>query len=170
MTAYGIESIPFFHPELEKWRENFVGLQFLHSPTNLIITGALDDVWVNSEGQLNVVDYKSTSKNADITSLDEPWHAGYKRQLEVYQWLLKQNGFSVSPTCYWVYANGDKSLNRFDASLKFKMTVIGYQGNSSWVEKAIFNLKQCLDSPKTPLGSAHCAYCTYVKDLQSVDN
>ena len=46
MEQYGVDAIPFEHPDLEKWRENFVGIQYLHEPTNLIITGAVDDIWI----------------------------------------------------------------------------------------------------------------------------
>src|SRR5262245_17629510 len=42
MKAAGIDAIPFSHPLLDEWRENFKGLQFHHAATNLIITGAID--------------------------------------------------------------------------------------------------------------------------------
>lgn len=168
MVENQVDAIPFFHPELEKWRTNFTGIRFHHIPTNLLVFGAVDDVWINSQKELIVVDYKSTAKNEAITSLDQPWHAGYKRQLEVYQWLLRQNGFSVSPTCYWVYANGDKSLDSFEATLKFRMTLISYQGKTPWIEKTLQSLKLCLDSEKIPQAGSYCQYCSYVEDLKSV--
>lgn len=168
MVSNGVKAIPFSHPDLEKWRMNFTGIQFHHIKTNLLIFGAVDDLWVNDKGELIVVDYKSTAKDAEITSLDQDWHATYKRQLEVYQWLLRQNGFQVSPTCYWVYANGDKSAERFDATLKFRMTVIPYQGNDGWIENTIIQAKSCLDSEKIPESSPTCNYCTYVQDLSGV--
>lgn len=169
MISHHIKAIPFEHPELEKWRENFVGLQYHHEATNLIVTGAVDDLWINEKEELIVVDYKSTSKNSDITSLDEYWHGGYKRQMEVYQWLLLQKGFSVSPTCYWVYANGDRTPERFDATLRFRMTVISYQGKTDWVERAIRNIKTCLDSDSPPPAATKCAYCSYLLELSSLN-
>src|SRR3989338_9517283 len=30
MKAYGIDAVPFVHKDLEVWRENFKGIQFLH--------------------------------------------------------------------------------------------------------------------------------------------
>jgi ATP-dependent exoDNAse (exonuclease V) beta subunit len=57
-----IDAIPFAHPELEKWRTNFTGVQALHKPTNMLVTGAVDDLWENARGELIVVDYKSTLK------------------------------------------------------------------------------------------------------------
>ena len=36
----------------------------------------------------------------------EEWHDGHKRQIEIYQWL-RQNGFTVSDTGYWVCLDSD---------------------------------------------------------------
>src|SRR5690606_33811441 len=96
MKAYGIDALPFVHEELDKWRENFKGVRYLHEPTGMTISGAVDDVWVNPKGELIVVDYKATAKNGEITELDKDWHDGYKRQMEVYQYLLRKKGFKVN--------------------------------------------------------------------------
>lgn len=169
MTANGVNAIPYTHADLDKWRENFVGIQFHHVTTNLIITGAVDDVWVNSSGELIVVDYKATSKKDEITALNEDWHMGYKRQMEIYQWLLRQLGHKVSNTGYWVYANGDKSLNRFDGKLHFRMTVIPYEGNDLWVESTIQNIKKCLDSKDIPPKNVDCDFCAYRNAAHEVE-
>ena len=79
---------------------------------------------------------KATAKREDIVSLNKPWHGTYKRQFEVYQWLLRRNGFPVSNRAYWVYANGDASAERFDQVVRFRMTVIPYDGDDSWVRPA----------------------------------
>jgi len=78
---------------------NFKGVQYLHKPSNFIVTGAVDDLWQDENGEIIVVDYKSTSKEAKVT-LDAEWQDGYKRQMEIYQWLLRQNGLKVSDTGY----------------------------------------------------------------------
>ena len=36
-----------------------------------------------------------------------------KRQMEIYQWLLRKNGFKVSDTGYFVYANGITDARSF---------------------------------------------------------
>ncbi|MFH1410283.1 MAG: PD-(D/E)XK nuclease family protein, partial [Patescibacteria group bacterium] len=102
MQEYKIDAVPFQHKDIDEWRENFKGIQFLHKPTNLLIAGAVDDVWVKPDGQLIVADYKATSKAEEITALDKDWQDGYKRQSEIYQWLLRQNGFKVNKTAYFV--------------------------------------------------------------------
>lgn len=158
---YGVDAVPFKHKDLDVWRENFKGVEYRHPATGMLVCGAVDDIWVNGKGELIVVDYKSTSKDKRIDSLDEEWHDGYKRQMEFYQWLLRRNGFEVSNTGYWVYANATKERDGFDAKLEFEMTLIPHEGSDTWVEPTLLALKECLDSEEIPMPTADCDYCRY---------
>ncbi len=161
MEAYGLDAVPFAHEQMDQWRDALRGgVTFAH-PTGLMISGGVDDIWVNPAGELIVVDYKATSKDGKIESLDEEWHIGYKRQIEIYQWLLRQNGFKVSDTAYWVYANGDKDKEAFDAKLEFELTLVPYVGNADWVDGTIQEIKKCLDSDELPQNAEDCDYCKY---------
>ena len=161
MEKYGIDAIPFKHPKMDVWRENFKGVETLHTPTGMTVAGAVDDIWVNPAGELIVVDYKSTSKDEEITALDADWHDGYKRQMEVYQWLLRQNGFKVSDTGYFVYANASTDEDKFDNKLVFETTLIPYEGNADWVEQTLFDIKAVLEDERVPSPAEDCDYCTY---------
>lgn len=159
MSAYGLDLVPFKHEMMDEWRENFKGVQYLDKNTNFLVTGAVDDLWVDKEGTVYVVDYKSTSKDGDV-SLDADWQIGYKRQMEVYQWLMRKNGFKVSDTGYFVYCNGRTDLEAFDAKLEFDIKVIPYKGDDSWVDGALVSAKKCLDG-KLPRPANDCDYCNY---------
>jgi hypothetical protein len=161
MEQYGVDAVPFAHPGLSIWRENFKGVEYRHEPTGFTVSGAVDDVWVNPKGELSVVDYKSTSKDGTIEALDQDWHDGYKRQMEVYQWLLRQNGFTVSDTGYFVYANASKDAKAFDGKLEFEVTLISYTGSADWVEPTLSEIKLCLDSEEIPPANDECDYCRY---------
>ena len=163
-----MDAIPAQHEDLNEWRENFKGIQYKHDPTGLIITGAIDDLWINSNGEYIVVDYKSTSKEEKIESLNKEWQDGYKRQMEVYQWLLRQKGYTVSNTGYFVYCNGDTDKEAFDAKLEFDITLIAYEGDDSWVEEKIIEAHNCLMSDKLPNPDPECDYCTYRKVVMDV--
>jgi len=167
MEQHGIDAVPFQHPEIDVWRENFKGVQHLHEPTNLLITGAVDDVWIDPQGTLFVVDYKSTSTQKEIT-LDDPWKRAYKRQLEIYQWLLRGNGFDVSDVGYFVYVNADTSLPGFDAKLEFTVNLITYTGDASWIEAAIARAHECLCSAEIPAQRKGCEWCSYRAAANSV--
>ena len=81
--------------------------------------------------------------------------------MEVYQWLFRQNGFPVSDTGYFVYANAGKDKKAFDGVLEFEVTLIAYKGNDSWVEPTLFDIKACLESDKLPGSGPNCDYCVY---------
>ncbi len=169
MEQYGVDAVPFEHPNMDTWRENFEGIQVVHKATGMTISGAVDDIWVKPDpnaphgqaGELMVVDYKSTSKDEKIEALDQDWHDGYKRQMEVYQWLLRQSGFKVSGTGYFVYANASKDEKAFDGKLLFDVTLIPYEGDDSWVEPTLLQIKQVLSDPRVPSPAPDCDYCRY---------
>lgn len=168
MKTYGIDAVPFSHKDIDIWRENFKGIQYLDEKTNLLVTGAVDDVWINSRGELCIVDYKSTSKDSEV-NLDAEWQDGYKRQVEVYQWLFRQNGFKVSDTAYFVYANGQKDREAFDGKLEFDVKIIPYKGNSDWVSDILVEIKKCLNGGEIPDADLDCDYCSYNKAVNEVD-
>jgi CRISPR/Cas system-associated exonuclease Cas4 (RecB family) len=162
MKEYGIDAVPFKHEELDTWRENFEGVQFLHDATGMIISGAVDDVWINKDNELIIADYKATSKEEEIT-LNDQWKDTYKRQMEIYQWLFRQKGFEVSEKGYFVYANALTTPDAFNGELKFDITVLEHVGNPEWVEPVIFKIKEVLDSPKIPEAAPDCEHCNYCK-------
>jgi len=168
MLETGKNLIPFSHEELDEWRENFKGVQFLHKLTNFLLTGAVDDVWYDlDKEELVVVDYKATAKNDEV-SLDADWQISYKRQIDFYQWLLGKNGFNVSEDSYFVYCNGDKSKSKFDQKVEFKVSILKYTGATDWVEPTIFEIKNTLDSTNLPDSSKECNFCIYIEDVNQV--
>jgi hypothetical protein len=169
LKKYGVDAVPFQHKNIDEWRHNFTGIQYRHKPTGLLISGAIDDVWINPKGELIIVDYKATSKEGKIETLsDSSWEAQYKRQMEVYQWLFRQNGFKVSNTGYFVYVNGKKDLKAFDGKLEFDVTLIAHTGDDSWIEKKLLEIKECLESKAIPASSETCEYCAYIKKYRDV--
>jgi PD-(D/E)XK nuclease superfamily len=166
LKKYGLDAVPLADERMDEWRDALRrGISFLHEPTNILLRGGIDDVWVNPEGELIIVDYKATSKKTGPSSEDDLYDS-YKRQMEIYQWLFRQNGFSVSPTGYFVYVNGKSDAKVFDLKLEFDVEFIPYTGSDSWVESALFDLKEMLMSDEIPpigtsFGGGPCEYCTY---------
>ncbi len=163
MEAYGVDAVPMAHEKMDQWRDSLGGgITYLHPGTNLVITGGIDDLWVSPKGELIIVDYKATAKDTEVT-LDADWQIGYKRQMEMYQWLFRRNGFQVSKTGYFVYVNGKTDREAFDGRLEFDVKLIPYEGDDGWVEKAILDIHQCLQGNEIPEASADCDYCAYRK-------
>lgn len=166
VEKYGLDAVPLADERLDEWRDALKrGISYLHEPTNLLLRGGIDDVWVNPEGELIIVDYKATSKKVGPSTEDDLYDQ-YKRQLEIYQWLFRKNGFKVSPTVYFVYVNGKSDAKAFDGKLEFDVELIPYTGSDEWVEPAVYKLKEMLVSDEIPkvgtsFGGGPCEYCTY---------
>ena len=185
MVAAGLEHLrPFAHEDIEKWESS---LQFgssphhfntLHEETNILFGGGLDDVWENIEtGELHIVDYKSTAqmrkepKPLDETFIAPPedpkepdYKAGYRRQMEMYQWIARRKGFTVSNIGYFVYVDGqhvgiDGMLDQNDpttAWMKFQTAVIPYVGDDNWVNDALLVAKKTLHKVICPDHAEGC--------------
>lgn len=166
MVEFGVAAIPFQHDKLGEWRETFTGVVAQHRPTNLHVFGAVDDLWTNDKGEVIVVDYKATAKDKDV-NIDSEWQISYKRQMEVYQWLLRQNGLNVSNTGYFVYANGRLDMDGFFNKVEFRTKLIPYTGDDSWVEPTLVDMKACMDGEMPAVGKAamggECDYCSYAR-------
>lgn len=166
MVKYKIDAVPFDHPNLPVWRDDsfrHTGASVLHKKTNLNILGIIDDIWINKKSkELFIVDYKATSTSREI-SLEDEYKQGYKKQMEIYQWIFRQMGFKVNETGYFVFANAGKNKPKFDGFLEFELSIISYKGDDSWVEPTIFDIKKCLDFDKIPLPGEKCEYCAYRK-------
>ncbi len=165
VESYGIKDVvPYQNPLMEEWRNALSGgICYLHPQTNFYVTGGVDDVWQNTKtGELIIVDYKATSKETEV-NIDADWQIGYKRQIEVYQWLFRQNGFKVSDIGYFVYCNGITDKKAFDGKLEFSIKLIPYRGNPSWIEKTLMDIKECLEKNTLPSPSFNCPYCNYRK-------
>jgi hypothetical protein len=168
MTAHGIEAVPFAHEDLDKWRHNFTGVSYDHAATGIHFYGAVDDLWINPNGEIHVVDYKATGANQHNI------YESYQRQMEIYQWLLRKNGLEVSPTGYFVFARASKA-NGFALSaealreggkrgmLPFDIFVESYTGDDSWVEEAILRADAVLKTKSIPPIHDECEYCKYRK-------
>ncbi|MEI7631835.1 MAG: PD-(D/E)XK nuclease family protein [bacterium] len=166
MVANGLKAVPMQHKDLETWRHTFTGIISVHKLTNLHVFGGIDDAWIDEDGQVIVVDYKATSKDKEV-SIDSDWQISYKRQLEVYQWLLRANGLAVSDTGYFVYTNGKMDAEGFFDKLDFKTKLIPYTGSDSWVEPTLIKMKKCMDGEMPEVGTAamggECDYCAYAR-------
>ena len=161
-----IDAVPFKHDHIDIWRNNFQGLRYKSLDYNYDFGGAIDDVWQNRSGELIVADVKATSRNEfnwleTFQKYDYP--KAYKRQLEMYQWLLRKNGFKVSNEAYLLYFNGKKNEKFFNNTLQFDTHLIKLNCSSEWVEQAILDTVNLLRSSTFPKPSAKCDFCNYIK-------
>jgi hypothetical protein len=163
MEENKIDAVPYQAPEMGKWRHNFTGVQHEHTSTGFLVFGAVDDIWVDPKGELIIVDYKATGAR------EHQIYDSYRRQMEIYQWLVRQNGYQVSPFGYFVFARVNKG-NGFSANnkkeehggdLHFDLFVESYKGDDTWIPDALTRAKKTYDQKNPPSASPNCIYCEY---------
>lgn len=168
MQEHGIDAVPFSHPDLAMWRSNFKGIKLLHEPTGLLLSGAMDDIWVAPDGELHIVDYKGTASATDTPmTLDTTYRQAYKRQLEFYSFLLRGNGFSVSRRSFIVYAVATMNAPSLDGRLSFRLELIEHLANTEWIEPTLASIKACLMLKEPPPPSPDCELCAYVAAVEA---
>ena len=161
----GYDFVPLKNANMDIWRENFKGVRYFHEPTNLEVFGAVDDLWVNADGEIVVIDYKATAKSSPVEELgSEKWHDAYRHQIEIYQWLLRQLGYKVSNTGYWLYETARNNADEFNQQLTFDARLISYEGNTEWVEPVLFEIKNALEAEQLAWSGENCEVCKFFDD------
>ena len=162
----GIDAVPFKHKNIDSWRSNFKGIRYKSEEYKYDFGGAVDDIWQKPNGDIIIADVKATSRNNFdwAETFDKYEYAkAYKRQLEMYQWLFKKNGFNVADEAYLVYFNGKKNEKFFNNQLNFDVHFIKLNCSTSWVEKKVIETVELLRSDTMPKPSLKCEYCNYLK-------
>tara|TARA_B100000963_G_C22591441_1_gene655708 strand:+ start:702 stop:1475 length:774 start_codon:yes stop_codon:yes gene_type:complete len=167
--------IPFQHEHFELWTQSLHfgaenRLNFDHKETNIRVGGGLDDVWLNTKTRkIHVVDYKSTSqrKNSGPITLDDKWKSAYKRQMDLYCWILSKKGFDVDKIGYFLYCDADRFTNREfllinQAIMEFKITLIPYSANFEWIEETLREIFVTLRLNSRPKHSEQCEYGSFL--------
>ena len=161
-----IDAVPFKHKDIDIWRSNFKGIRHKCDKHNYDFGGAVDDVWQKKNGELIIADIKATARNNfdwNDTFNKYEYAKAYKRQLEMYQWLFRMNGFEVADEAYLIYFNGKKHEKFFNNSLQFDTHVIKLNCSASWVEDKVLETVRLLKSNHFPNPSTKCEYCNYLK-------
>ena len=172
--------IPFQHPNFELWTQSLHfgaegRMHFVHEASNLKVGGGLDDVWFNKNTEeLHIVDYKSTSQKTDgkEISLDDKWKEAYKRQMDLYVWVMRKKGFNVSKIGYFLYCDGDRFSNysflkHSDANMRFKISLLSYEVKLDWIETTLLDIRECLHMKSCPEHNDECEYGDFIKAVMN---
>ena len=159
---------PFIHPDVPQWQKKFGGVEHFHKPTGMPLSGMLDDVWTTvdpKDDTLFVVDYKGTAKAEMPKDLKSLIYDDYRQQLEIYQYLLRKNGFNVSSKGYFIYAIANKNPENLNYYLELEIALIECVGDDSWIEDKLKEIKGCFDRPRSEAinirSGDDCNFCKY---------
>lgn len=160
----GLKDAKLFNgPELSEWRNNFKGISYFDENLNASLYGAVDDVLEFSDGSLGVIDYKSSGAR-EITIYDD-----YQKQMDVYNYILKQKGHETYPEAFFVFYKVIKEGETgFGNALKFTEEVRPVKVNTDWVGPAFEQAVELARSNSVPEAGTngkdgHCDHCHYVE-------
>ncbi len=167
--------VPYDDKELvSKWRgdlKNIMGrkgLLYHDKKNNFLLTSFVDDIMKNKENeQLVVVDFRATIRKLHTNS---PYHLSYNRRIEFNQWLLRKNGFAVDDIGYFLYYEVDREQEEFKDKIQFRKSLVGYEGQTYWIEPVLTDIKSILDSNTPPDPSPNCQYCNHSKKTSKIFN
>ena len=158
--------LPFDHPEIDNWRDSLhKGLMLRYKNTNIILTGGVDDIWQHSiSKKLIVVDYKSQAKYGRVDKqdyLEDPYHEGYKIQMDFYAYLLLGMGFDIYKTSYFLVCNAKRDDQEFNKKMNFDEYLVPYNWNIDWIETKVDEMVNLMNNSQIPEPNPACKNCAY---------
>lgn len=136
---------------LKIWRNNRKGILWEDDEGN-ILHGAVDNILVSGK-KLIVLDYKTRG-----FELKEDTHEHYQHQLDIYNFLLRKNGYETEDFGFLLFYVPEKVLET--GEFVFKTRLIKMEANTKHAEK-LFNTALKLLNGECP--SKCCEWCEKVE-------
>jgi hypothetical protein len=171
MTEYGLNAIPFDHPDIKFWQDALRhGIKYKHEKLNLILRGGIDDVWTikgSNPPEIIIADYKTQAKRGKVNRdkyFDDVYHQSYKFQLDFYRYLFFKNDFKIYPKAFLVIYNAIKERNEFGKEMPFERVLVEYKYEKSVddIEDIVQRMKKIMDDKKIPEQNSCCQNCAYI--------
>ena len=133
--------------KLDIWRSNFKGIQYTKG--DIMLRGAVDNILVKG-GKLIVLDYKTRGY-----PLKDDTHEHYQTQMDLYNFLLRKNGYSVENYSYLLFYYPNKVNKSGEVIFDTKLIKIKVGDGGKVFKKAIRLLKGDIPEEK-------CEWCKFV--------
>ncbi len=138
---------------LALWRNNFRGIQWIDGNGNLF-RGAVDNILKNGD-KLIVLDYKTRGY-----PLKEDTANHYQNQLDIYNFLLRKNGYKTEDYAYLIFYHpshvNENGLISFNTDLvKIEVSIENAE--------SIFNEALRILDGDIPPSSENCGYCKWIE-------
>ncbi|MFH2027899.1 MAG: PD-(D/E)XK nuclease family protein [Nanoarchaeota archaeon] len=136
---------------LKVWRNNFKGIQWEYKGN--LFRGAVDNILKKGD-KLIVLDYKTRGY-----PLKEDTHKHYQDQMDIYNLLLRKNGYKTEDYTYLIFYHPDR-VNK-DGSVIFNTDMVKIKVNIKNAEKIFDRAIKVLEGDM-PESSEDCSFCSWV--------
>jgi hypothetical protein len=134
---------------LEAWRNNFKGVQWTDDKGNLF-RGAVDNILENGK-KLIVLDYKTRGY-----PLKDDTASHYKDQLDIYNFLLRKNGYDTEDYAYLLFYY-PKEVEA-DGDVAFHTALVNMEISVKNAEEIFRKAVQTLEG-RIPASGEECGFC-----------
>ena len=137
---------------LKTWRNNFKGIEFYDEENDVLLHGAVDNI-LSKENKLIVLDYKTRG-----FALKEDTAHHYQDQLDIYNYLLRKNGYETEDYAYLLFYLPEQVMET--GEFKFKNELVKMEVD---VEHAEGLYKRAVDiiKGKMPEAGKDCTFCKW---------
>ena len=137
---------------LKKWRNNFKGIEYRDEENDVLLHGAVDNL-LTKDGKIIVLDYKTRG-----FPLKEDTAHHYQDQLDIYNFLLRKNGYETEDYAYLLFYMPEKVLETGEFIFKTELVEM-----KTDVEHAEFLFKRAIKiiQEEMPEPSEKCGYCKW---------
>lgn len=149
----GIEAKLFSNKTLlDEWRNNRRGIRYKDGTSEVTLMGAVDNL-LEKEGKLIVLDFKTRG-----FALKPDTHHHYQDQLNIYNFLLRKNGYRTENYTYLLFYMPEKVMKsgEFIFETKLVKMKVNTKHALELFQKAIGVLRG-----RIPESSVHCKFCKW---------
>lgn len=143
---------------LKKWRSWRTGLRFYDKDADIQLVSALDDCLVSDKFFIPL-DYKS---KADIK---EDSHIFHQVQLDIYTWLLNENGYPTKGVGYLVFFAPTEIYD--SGFIKFDIVPKRIETSMDNAKEIFYKAVKLLLGP-IPSKHKECDYCMWAEDVHDI--
>jgi hypothetical protein len=138
--------------KLDVWRSNFKGIEYVDEKSGIMLHGAVDNLLVKGK-KLIVLDYKTRG-----FPCKEDTHEHYQAQMDLYNFLLRKNGFDTEDYTYLLFYHPDCVLE--SGEVVFCTTLIKIKTSVSDGEK-LFKEAIKIIQGEEPKSHQECEFCKW---------
>ncbi|HLD15034.1 MAG TPA: PD-(D/E)XK nuclease family protein [Candidatus Nanoarchaeia archaeon] len=137
---------------LSIWRNNFKGIQYEDKNSGILLRGAVDNILIKGK-KLVVLDYKTRG-----FPVKEDTAHHYQDQLNIYNFLLRKNGYETEDYAYLLFYVPENVLK--SGEFVFKTELVKMNINVKHAENLFKKAIKVLNG-KMPKASKECKFCEW---------
>lgn len=144
---------------LKKWRNWRTGLAFYDKKANARLVSALDDCLMSEDNHFLPLDYKSKAE------IKENSHMFHQNQLNIYTWLLDENGYPAKDVGYLVFFAPLKIHS--NNLIEFDIIPKRIDTSKDSARELFYKALNLLSGP-VPEKHENCDYCRWAGDIHDI--